>query len=84
MSPFLSAVHLFPTVESVVEYNINYLHSLNKRIAFIKAQHTGNNASKASSDDAGGLEPIVHLVNSSRVMLTANLWVEAVMGLLVT
>lgn len=52
MSLFLSAVHLFPTVESVAEYNITQLRAINKPIALIKAVHTGNNASKASSDDA--------------------------------
>ena len=77
MSLFLSAVHLFPTVESVVEYNITQLRAINKPIALIKAVHTGNNASKASPDDAGGLDPIVHLADMARVMLVANLWVEA-------
>ena len=81
MSLFLSAVHLFPTVESVVEYNIIQLRAINKPIALIKAVHTGNNASKASPDDAGGLDPIVHLADMARVMLVANLWVEAGLAL---
>ena len=45
----------------------------------IKAIHTGPNASKASSEDAGGLEPIICLAHGTCVMLTANLWVN--MGL---
>ena len=51
---------LYPTVEAVVEYNIN----------------TGANAAKASPDDASGLEAVVCLAKSARVMLTSNLWVE--------
>ena len=77
MSLFLSAIHLSPTVESVVEYNTTQLHAINKPIAIIKAVHTGNNASKASSDDAAGLDPVIHLAHTARVMLVANLWVEA-------
>ena len=38
--------------------------------------HTGVNAAKASSDDASGLEVVVCLAKSARVMLTSNLWVE--------
>ena len=42
----------------------------------IKAIHAGPGASKASSDDAGGLESIVCIAHGARVMLTANLWVN--------
>ena len=42
----------------------------------IKAVHSGPNAAKASSDDAGGLEPIVCLAKGARVMLSSNLWVD--------
>ena len=48
-------------------------------VATIKAVHTGPNASKASSEDAGGLESIICLARNARVMLTSNLWVD--MGL---
>ncbi len=40
------------------------------------AVHTGPGASKASSDDAGGLEAVVYIAHGARVMLTANLWTE--------
>jgi len=73
---FDNAVRLFPTVQSVAEYNINKLHSINRPIATIKAIHSGTNASKASSEDAGGLDPTVHLAHGACVMLTINLWVE--------
>ena len=74
---FESALHLFPTVEAVVQYNLSKLRDINKPIAVIKAVHNGCAASKASSDDAGGLDPVVHLANTARVMLIANLWVDA-------
>ena len=45
-------------------------------VATIKAVH---NASKASSEDAGGLESIICLGHNARVKLTSNLWVD--MGL---
>ena len=54
---------------------INFITS-NQPIATIKAVHTGQNASKASSDDAGGLDPVVHLAVTACVMLITNLWVE--------
>ena len=75
--PFSSAVHLFPTTDSVAEYNINQLCSISRPIATIKAVHTGHDASKASSEEVGGLDPIIHLAHEARVMLIANLWVEA-------
>ena len=76
LSVFDCAVHLFPTVDSVVEYNITQLHAINRPIAAIKAVHSGCNASKGTSEDAGGLDPIVYLAHTARVMLIANLWVE--------
>ena len=42
----------------------------------IKVVHTGPDASKATHDDAGGLEPVVFLARGARVMLCANIWVE--------
>ena len=42
----------------------------------IKAVHTGANAAKASADDAGGLEAVIFLAKSARVMLTSNLRVD--------
>ena len=38
------------------------------------AVHTGRNAAKASTDDAGGLEPVVCLAHDARVILTAWMW----------
>ena len=76
LSPFASALRLHPTVEAIVEHNVTMLQKSGKPIATIKAVHTGANASKASPDDASGLESIICLAQSARVMLTSNLWVE--------
>ena len=76
LSPFVTALHLIPTVEAVVEHNFAQLHASGQPIATIKAVHTGANASKAPADDAGGLQAIICLANSARVMLTSNLWVN--------
>ena len=78
-SSFDDAVHLFPTIEAVVEHNVSKLYACGQPVATIKAVHTGPNASKASSDDAGGLQPVLCLAKGARVMLSANLWVD--MGL---
>lgn len=66
-------------MEAVTEHNVARLHTSGQPIATIQAVHTGPNAAKVSSEDAGGLQPIVCLVHGARVMLTANLWVD--MGL---
>ena len=76
LTPFTSALHLYPTVEAVVEHNVTKLKASSQPIATIKAVHTGANAAKASSDDASGLEAVVCLAKSARLMLTSNLWVE--------
>ena len=52
---FNDSLHLFPTVETVVEHNVAKLHACDQPVATIKAVHSGANASKGSSDDAGGL-----------------------------
>ena len=75
-SPFVNALRLFPTVEAVVEHNVAKLRECGQPIATINAVHTGPNASKASPDDAGGLEPVIMLARTARVMLTSNLWIE--------
>lgn len=54
---FANALHLYPTVEAVVE-----LKDSGQPLATIKAVHTGANA---SSDDASGLEAVVCLAKSA-------------------
>ena len=76
ITPFDGALRLYPTIEAVAEYNANKLRASGQPVAVIKAVHTGPDASKASPDDAGGLEQVVCLAHGARVMLCANLWVE--------
>ena len=76
LAPFSNALHLHPTIEAVVEHNVSRLCASGHPIATIKAVHRGPNAAKASSEDAGGLDPIICLAHELRVMLTANLWVD--------
>ena len=79
LTPFNSALYLHSTIEAVVEHNIAKLRTNGQPVATVKAVHSGTNAAKASTEDAGGLEPILCLTREARVMLTANLWVD--MGL---
>ena len=74
--PFATALHLIPTTEAVVEYNVAQLNASGQPIATIKAVHTGPNAAKAPPDDAGGLESVICLAKSTWIMLTSNLWVD--------
>ena len=76
ITPFSSTLYLHPTIEAVVEHNVSKLHANGQPIAFIKAIHTGPNASKASCDDASGLEAIIYIAHDARAMLTSNLWTE--------
>ena len=76
LTPFATALHLILTVKAVVEYNVAQLHASGQPIATIKAVHTGDNAAKAPADDAGGLEAVICLATSARVMLTSSLWVD--------
>lgn len=48
LTPFADALHLYPTVEAVVEHNIGKLKDSGQPIATIKAVHSGPNAAKAS------------------------------------
>ena len=54
--------------------SIDLLRNAGEPIATIKAVHTGPNASKASSEDASGLEPVICLARGARVMLTSKLY----------
>ena len=72
-----AALHLLPTVNAVAEHNLEKLKQNGQPVAEIKAVHSGPRAHSATSEDAGGLEAVVHLAQDARVMLTSNLWVEA-------
>ena len=60
-----------------MEHNVAKLQASGQPVATTKAGHIRANAAKASSDDASGLEAVVCLAKSARVMLTSILWVEA-------
>ena len=72
LQDFNNAIHLYPTIETVAEHNLMKLHRNNQPVAVIKAVHSRHNAVKGSSDDAGGLEPLLHLAHNARVMLISN------------
>ena len=74
---FNNALHLYPTVESVAEHNLTKLKHCTHPVAQIKAIHNGPRADRASSDDASGLEAVIHIAKGARVMLISNLWIEA-------
>ena len=76
LQEFKNAIHLYPTIEAVAEDNLMKLKQNNQPIAMIKTVHSGHIAAKGTSDDAGGLEPVLYLAHSARVMLISNLWVE--------
>src|SRR5204862_3831399 len=73
---FLDAIYITPRRIDVDEINVDKLKSLNAPIARIRAVHTGGNeASKANSDLAKGLESQILLSRGARVMFRANLCV---------
>ena len=46
-------------------------------IACINAIHSCTKDASIKCDEAGGLQPTVHLAKNAKVMLTANLWQQA-------
>ena len=76
MDNFKDAPRLFFDKASVAKYNYEKLSNLATPIARISAVHSGRNAKAATSDDAGGLEPVIFLAREAAVMLTCNLWQE--------
>lgn len=68
----MSSVRLSYLKSSVAEINIAKLKALNHPIATIKARHSGG-AQNLSSDEMGGLEPVIYLAKGTRVMLTVNI-----------
>ena len=77
LEAYHEALHLYPTIDAVADHNLVKLQQNGHSIAIIKAVHSGHNATKGTSDDAWGLEPVIHLTKNARVMLISNQWVEA-------
>ena len=63
--PFTSILQ----IDAVVEHNIAKLHSSGQPVATV---YSGPNAAKVSTEDAGGLEPMLCFAHEARVMLTVN------------
>ncbi|GES80911.1 ATP-dependent DNA helicase Pif1-like [Rhizophagus clarus] len=71
---FSNALFILTKWSEVNAVNIDRLRSLNAPVAKIQAMHTGGNeAKKANSDTAHGLEAYILLARGARVMLMANL-----------
>ena len=75
-SIFQDALHLFPTVAAVAEYNVEKLRTNSQPVARIEAICSGPGASRIPTSDAGELQPAIFLACKAHVMLTANLWVQ--------
>ena len=75
-TPFAEALHLFATASNVAEHNIHKLHASGQPVAMLKAVHNGPGAFKATSEEAGGLYPVICIAQDAKVMLCANLWVD--------
>ena len=71
---FEDATRLFYCNEQVANYNHEQLTKLDYPIAHISLRHSSALAKKISSDDMSGLESVVFVAKSARVMLTMNLW----------
>ena len=59
---FNQALYILPTVNAVAEHNyLEKLRENGRAVAENRAVHSGPRAHCATSEDAGGLEPVVHL-----------------------
>ena len=74
MNEFEYATRLFYSNEQVANYNHDQLNKLQHPVACINARHSSSFAKNASPDDMSGLEPVVFLAKTAKVMLTMNLW----------
>ncbi len=70
---FDNSVHLFPTKEAVKTHNAMKLNALNRQVVTLNAVHFGNNAERAESDKAGGLDATLQVCIGAKVMLTTNM-----------
>ena len=74
LNEFEYATRLFYSNEQVANYNHDQLNKLQHPVACINARHSSSFAKNASPDDMSGLEPVVFLAKTAKVMLTMNLW----------
>ena len=71
---FHNAIHLFPTVEAVMEHNYERLTNLQSTVYRILAKNT-RGAQSLPADEMYGLQNVIHLSKDARVVLTMNLWI---------
>ena len=57
--------YLYPSTKAVAEHNVSKLRASDQPVAVLKAIHSGPGASKASPDDAGGLEPVICIAHGA-------------------
>ena len=71
-----NTTRLANTNKSVSAYNCSMLLKNGQPLITIKTNHNSKKANKLSSDEFGGLEPILCLNVGAKVMLTRNLWAK--------
>ena len=76
IAAFADALRILPRRTQVERYNHNRLRDLQQAVLKLTADHTGQGAESASTEDAGNLYQSVQLSIGSRVMLLENLWTE--------
>src|SRR6185312_15663147 len=76
VASFDSTLRLYYTTEEVRITNSTKLAAANQHVKKILAQHRGQNAAKATEDEADNLSPEISVCIGARVMLTTNLWTE--------
>jgi ATP-dependent DNA helicase PIF1 len=76
VATFDDALRLYYTTKEVKATNAEKLSAMNKPIKTVKAPHTGQNAPKATGEEAENLSPEFNVCIGARVMLTSNLWTE--------
>ena len=74
MVEFADAIQLFYDKKSVADYNYEKLRANGQPVAKIQARHSGHGASAATSDEAGGLQPVLFLSKRADVMLRESCW----------
>ena len=72
-----TAVRLSFSNEKVAKDNYERLEQLQETVVQINAHHSNPRAKSLSSEEMGGLEPIIYLSKKARVKLNRNLWTEA-------
>jgi ATP-dependent DNA helicase PIF1 len=76
VATFDIALQLYFTTNEVKEQNFKSLAAISRPVKKILARHTGQNAIRASEEEADNLYSEIHVCIGARVMLTTNLWTE--------